>query len=70
MDFEVLKQALQDQSASAQASEAARSAAVSAKQETRATIERMNEQVRLKVASAAAGGDAQSPEPNHTEATA
>lgn len=50
MDFEVLRRALRDQSVSEQATEGARTAAVSARQETRATIDRMNDQVRLEVA--------------------
>jgi len=52
MDIEALKNALHDPKISEQATESARSAAVSARQETRETISRMDERVQLEVAKA------------------
>jgi hypothetical protein len=52
MDIEVLKKALNDPKVSEQATESARSAAVSARQESRETINRMDERVQLEVAKA------------------
>jgi hypothetical protein len=47
-----LKQALQDRSVSAATSAEARSAAATARQETEATVTRLNERVQLEVAKA------------------
>jgi hypothetical protein len=52
MDIEVLKSALNDPKISQEATESARSAAVSARQESRETIIRMDERVQLEVAKA------------------
>lgn len=52
MDIEALKNALRDPKISEEATENARSAAVSARQETRETINRMDERVQLEVAKA------------------
>lgn len=52
MDIEILKSALHDPKISEEATESARSAAVSARQETREAISRMDERVQLEVAKA------------------
>jgi hypothetical protein len=52
MNPENLKSALQDKDASAKSTEDARSAAITARQETRATLNRLNERVQLEVARA------------------
>jgi hypothetical protein len=52
MDIEVLKNALNDPKISKEATENARSAAVSARQETRDTVSRLDERVQLDVAKA------------------
>jgi hypothetical protein len=52
MDIEILKSALSDPKVSKEATEDARSAAVSARQEARETITRMDERVQLEVAKA------------------
>lgn len=52
MDVEALKNALHDPKISQESTESARSAAISARQETRETINRMDERVQLEVAKA------------------
>jgi hypothetical protein len=52
MDIEVLKNALHDPKVSEESTVNARSAAVSARQETREAISRMDERVQLEVAKA------------------
>lgn len=52
MDIEILKSALHDPKISEEATKIARSAAVSARQETREAISRMDERVQLEVAKA------------------
>jgi len=52
MDIEVLKNALNDPAISQAATESARSAAVSARQESRETITHMDERVQLEIAKA------------------
>jgi hypothetical protein len=52
MDVDLLKRALNDRNISRQATESARSAAVSARQNTRATVSRLDESVQRDVAKA------------------
>lgn len=52
MDVELLKTALHDPKINEQSTQNARSAAVTARQETRETISRMDERVQLDVAKA------------------
>jgi hypothetical protein len=53
MDIELLKNALNDPENSQESTANARSAAVSARQETRETLSRMDERVQLDIAKAA-----------------
>jgi len=52
MDTEILKAALNDQQLSQQATENARSAAATAREETRQMVSRLDEKVQLEVAKA------------------
>jgi hypothetical protein len=53
MDLELLKTALHDPKISQEATENARSAAVSARQDTREAVSRMDDRVQLDIAKAA-----------------
>jgi hypothetical protein len=59
MTVKVLQEALQNQTISEQATVAARDAAAAARQETTATVTRLNERVELEVAKAARSGSDQ-----------
>jgi hypothetical protein len=52
MDIEAIKNALHDPTISEESTESARSAAISARQETRETVRRMDDRVQLEVAKA------------------
>jgi hypothetical protein len=56
MTVEALKEALNDPKVAEEVTEAVRSAAVTARQETSETVTRLNERVQLEVAKAASAG--------------